>query len=493
MYSHDKNKPLAAYLKLKAAEHLDEELETDSLPVVDHQEHMYVQVFDVEHMEAIAGEHSRNSNLHRNHKRLINLLDGTDGILPLAQLPSTIIDDLDLLSNRFPNFLQAIEFYKQEFALGQLAEFPVFTAQPVLLIGPPGVGKTFFCHQLASIVKTHFELLSMSSMTAGFVIGGSSSSWGEGKPGKVAKAFAVGRHANPLFVVDEIDKAGGDQRYDSVGALYSLLERETAEKFIDEALEIPINASNAVWVATANDLRRIPEPILSRFTVVEVYAPTNTQMSLVLNSVYAKVLESNSWGKTFHEHLNQCVIDKLVSNEIEPRLLQKILISACGRAVLRTSANSESLQTKLEITVDDLNIHQNIGKSKLPADYKNNIKDDNKSEVVIMPIFNVPALSGEEYSEETIVLWAVYEISDSSGNYHHLAGYIPKRKTGRVTSPIQEFDKSTMRLTTSSGRVYKLDGPPSLKGETRLVWEEWKEKYDIPNDKDVTHQYYVIH
>jgi len=495
MYTHDKkNKSFAAYLKRKVGKPEGEQQETDDLPVVDRREPKRVQVFDVERMEAIAGEHSRNSNLHRNHKRLISLLDDTNGNLPLAELPPTIFDDLDLLRKRFPNFSAVVEFYKQEFALAKLTNNPILSAQPLLILGPPGVGKTVFCHELAKIVDTHFEFIGMSSMTAGFVLAGNSSKWAEGSSGKVVQSLVLGKRANPLLLLDEVDKIGGDTRYSPLGSLYSLLEKETAEKFVDESLEMPIDASHVVWIATANYIDRIPEPILSRFAVIPVRSPNAEQMVLVLHSVYTKVRQNNPWGDLFQEELSQRVADKLVNAKLEPRLLKKILVGACGRAVLRTSAIDGSFQGKLEIIVTDLNIHQVVeqtaSKNKPSLQFNEDAKESN---VVIMPIFNIPALSNDQNSEETIILWAVYEITDSQGKYHHLAGYIPERKTGRVTSPIKQFDKKLMQLKTSSGRVYKLEGPPSLQGETRLVWEEWKEKYCIQHHVDVTHQYFTTH
>jgi hypothetical protein len=110
-----------------------------------------------------------------------------------------------------------------------------------------------------------------------------------------------------------------------------------------------------------------------------------------------------------------------------------------------------------------------------------------------MPVFNIPTLSSESNSEETMILWSVYEISDGGNKYRHLVGYVPDRQTGRVTSAIQHFDKNSMRLKTESGRVYRLDGEPALKEEMRPVWTEWKNKYNIDNDIDVTHQYLTAH
>ena len=68
----------------------------------------------------------------------------------------------------------------------------------------------------------------MSSLTAGWILSGASSQWNNAKPGKVATALIHGEYANPLMVLDEVDKAGGDARYDPMGPLYGLLERDTA-------------------------------------------------------------------------------------------------------------------------------------------------------------------------------------------------------------------------------------------------------------------------
>jgi hypothetical protein len=118
------------------------------------------------------------------------------------------------------------------------------------------------------------NLLPMSSMTAGWLLSGSSSQWKGARPGKVFEALVEGEYANPVIVVDEIDKASGDAQYDPLGALYSLLEHDTAQSFTDEFAEVAIDASQVIWITTANDSRGIPDPILNRMNVFEVQAPT---------------------------------------------------------------------------------------------------------------------------------------------------------------------------------------------------------------------------
>lgn len=493
MYAHDKNKKFASFLKQKVKESEIEQI-IDSLPdAIQRKELKKVRVFDTEMMEKIEGESGRNSNSRKNHRQLLNLLGETNGYLPLVELPDSIFDDLDALSKRFPNFGPVIEFFKQEFALAKITNDPYFATQPLLIAGPSGVGKTIFCHEIAKLVNTHFEFISMSSMTAGFVLSGNSSGWAEGKYGKVVLSFAQGQRANPLLLIDEIDKVGGDTRYDPLGSLYSLLEKETARKFVDEALEVPVDCSHAVWVATANYLDRIPEPIVSRFTIIEVASPSTEQMAMVLSSIYSKVRQNHQWGTIFQNELSQSVVNQLVKSGLEPRLLQKALVSGCGRAVLRKSLNSELLQDKLELTIEDLMLTKFVEKPKFLQKSNSYQEDTKERDVVIMPIFNMPGISNEQRLEEIMTLWSVHEVDDGEYKSHHLVGYIPTRQTGRVTSPIKQFQKEFMRVITSSGRKYKLEGPPALNSETKFVWAEWKEKYNIQNDTEVTHQYFTTH
>lgn len=79
------------------------------------------------------------------------------------------------------------------------------------------------------------------------------------------------------MVVDEIDKARGEHAYDPLGALYSLLEHDTAQEFVDEFADVAVDASQIIWVATANDERSIPEPILNRVNVYNVQSATFEQ------------------------------------------------------------------------------------------------------------------------------------------------------------------------------------------------------------------------
>jgi ATP-dependent Lon protease len=475
MYTHHKDNKFRHFLRQKARynpyedeEFTDGDIDFTQLPEV-------MKVFDLRKMQAMLRQHERKSNLYRNHQRYTDYLGDTAGYLPLAALPESIFAELDALSERFPNFDKVIDFYRHQFALARLAGSGVFTAQPLLIAGPPGVGKTAFCQALARIVATHFALISLSGITAGFVLGGMSSGWADGKPGRVVEALAQGHFANPLILLDELDKAGGDKRFDALGPLHQLLEKETSARFVDEGLEIPTDCSRIVWIATANNLGVITEPILSRFAIVTVERPTSRQMAAVLRSIYRNIRHSQEWGSQFSEELPPAVIRKLIDIGLEPRLIQRELITACGKAVLRKPTGESPDDIGYELHPDDLNL-RDLDQLKTTG-------------VKSMPIYASAPVSEEP--EASIVDWSVREVqcSYNSERTQHLVGFVALRGSGRVTTAIQVFDRETMRIKTHSGRIYHLEGRPGCNADAEYVWAYWKELNGAREEVDVTDHY----
>src|ERR671922_1009951 len=201
--------------------------------------------------------------------------------------PSTL-PEMQRLFEELPNFSEVLEDIRRHLALcvdsNDSIEVP-----PMLLLGEPGIGKTHFARKIAQLLGTGFGFVPMSSLTAGWVLSGASSQWKNAKPGKVFDTFVNGDYANPVIVVDEIDKASGDGQYDPLGALYELLEVETATRFVDEFVELPIDASGAVWLATANEVGRIPEPLLNRLTVYEIDPPDAEGAARIALSIYSEI------------------------------------------------------------------------------------------------------------------------------------------------------------------------------------------------------------
>jgi len=244
------------------------------------------------------------------------------------------------LYDELPNFGEVLDDVKKQIALCASSSDSLELA-PMLLLGEPGIGKTHFARKIADLLSTGFGFVSMSSLTAGWILSGSSSQWRNSKPGKVFETFLNGQYANPLLVVP-------------LGALYSLLETDTARAFIDEFVEIPIDASNVFWVATANDAARIPEPILNRMNVYAIEAPDRAGAMRIAQAIYADIRNSHDWGRQFPERLDDEVLDRLAG--ASPREMRRTILAAFGTA---------KLAGRDEVTVDDLAEGRNARKARI--------------------------------------------------------------------------------------------------------------------------------
>jgi ATP-dependent Lon protease len=193
----------------------------------------------------------------------------------------------------------------------------------------------------------------MNALTAGFVITGSSASWRGAKCGKVAERLVRGQFANPVVVLDEVEKASGSSQSDPLAALYQLLEPETSRAFRDEFIDVEIDASQIFWVLTANSTEGIPHPLLNRMAVYEVPAPTPEQAAGIAQRIYGALLRELNLS-AFEHKLADTVLDKLA--QVSPRDLRKTLLDSLGYAV---AAGRE------HVTTGDVRLKPTPGKGRI--------------------------------------------------------------------------------------------------------------------------------
>ncbi|WP_205190359.1 AAA family ATPase, partial [Burkholderia sp. LMG 13014] len=261
-------------------------------------------VYDLEQVETALSDlnESASDALRATYERMLKT-----GNLRFCVKPNRM-PSFDALGEALPNFAEPLDDVRKQVALC-LETDDRLELMPILLLGPPGIGKTHFAKALAQLLGTAYHYVPMSSLTAGWILSGASSQWKNAKPGKVFDALVNGSYANPVIAVDEIDKAGSDAQYDPLGALYALLEHDTARAFIDEFAEVPIDAGNVIWIATANEAHAIPEPLLNRMNVYEIEPPDAAGARRIAQTIYDEIRTSHAWGRRFPDTLGDDALD----------------------------------------------------------------------------------------------------------------------------------------------------------------------------------------
>ena len=263
-------------------------------------------------------------------KGLLTELAKTGNRKNLAGPPPS--DALKNLRRDFPNFGEAIDQIEYAAALSHMADKAWFQMQPIMLLGPAGVGKTAFAQAFASILGVYFKRIDVGTMSTASVLVGLSLGWGSGHMGEVFKTITSSQVANPLIMLDEVDKMAGHYMTPLEPTMLSLLEKESSASFRDEALLLRVNCSRILWIATANDLEKMSEPLRSRFNIVNVKAPSKEHLPNVLRSIYRKILKNNPWGHKFSQKLDDEVIERL--STYSPREASNLLLLALGKAAV---------------------------------------------------------------------------------------------------------------------------------------------------------------
>lgn len=327
----------------------------------------------------------------------------------------------------------------------------------ICLVGPPGTGKTSIARSVAQSLNKEYVRICLGGVKDEAEIRGHRRTYVGAMPGRIIDGLRKAKVKNPLMLLDEIDKVSNDYRSDTSSALLEVLDGEQNSHFVDHYIDMPVDLSEILFIATANDLSEVSRPLLDRMEIIEVSSYTkNEKLHIAKEHLVAKQLKKNGLTKKsvrFTDKALAKIIDGYTM-EAGVRELER-MIAAVLRKVVRKNYTVGGVNIEKQIVITDKNLSEYLGKVKFIKE-----KASRKNEVGIVHGLAWTAAGGDTLEIEVNVLGGKPELilTGNMGDVMRESAQIALSYVRSVVRKNQIFEENAIHIHIPEGAVPK-DGP----------------------------------